>query len=308
MSIIKYLADQLLLSEEDIRLFIKKAPYKYKVFAIQKRNNHGERIIAQPAKELKSIQQMVLIEFLKELPIHSCAMAYRHGISIKDNAKVHSSNTYLLKMDFADFFHSIRPEDLIEHYEKYKAKLSADDRVSLKKIFFWASRKPPEIKLSIGAPSSPFISNTILFDFDSIVSKVCIAHEITYTRYADDLTFTTNIRDTLFDIPNLIARVIKDIDYPRLKINHTKTVFSSKRSNRHVTGLVLTNENQISIGRSMKRKIKTMIFLYSKKNLSPDDIKFLRGYLSHIHNVEPTFLHSLTKKFGTRIVTSIFHQ
>lgn len=308
MKISQYLADQLLLSKEDIDLFIKKAPYKYKVFAIPKRNNRGERIIAQPAKELKIIQRMVLEKFLNELPIHECAMAYRNNISIKDNAKAHASNTYLLKMDFADFFHSIKPADLISHYEKYKSKLSSDDKTCLKRIFFWANRKSSEIKLSIGAPSSPFISNTILFEFDRMVHERCLKNRIIYTRYADDLTFTTNTKDILFKIPGFINRVIKSINYPSLEINTEKTKFSSKANNRHVTGLVLTNNNKISIGRAMKRKIKTMIFLYSKNELPSEEIKFLRGYISHINNVEPEFLISLKEKFGPSIIYKISKQ
>ncbi|MCT7085107.1 RNA-directed DNA polymerase, partial [Salmonella enterica subsp. enterica serovar Oranienburg] len=91
-----------------------------------------------------------------------------------------------------------------------------------------------------------------------------------YTRYADDLTFSTNNKDVLFDIPDMLENVLPKYSLGRIRINHEKTVFSSKGHNRHVTGITLTNDNKLSIGRERKRKISAMIHHFINGKLSTD--------------------------------------
>lgn len=305
MNIVQYLSKSLLLSESDIALFVKKSPYKYKVYSIPKRSGRGQRIIAQPSSELKIVQRMVLDKFLKGLPVHPCAMAYRDGVGIKQNASAHVSNSYLLKMDFSDFFPSIKSQDLLMHVQQHLGEIAGLDKICLQKIFFWMKRGDPVPKLSIGAPSSPFLSNTIMYEFDCLLHDWCSKNQITYTRYADDLTLTTNVKDILREAPKVVFQILKSLDYPRLSVNHEKTVFSSKKHNRHVTGLVLTNDGKVSLGRDKKREIKTLVFLFGQNKLSPEGISYLNGYISHIKNVEPGFYCSLVKKFGVSVLGAL---
>ena len=208
-------------------------------------------------------------------------------------------------MDFSDFFPSIVSSDLLSHVEKHKGKLEIKEKVALKKLFFWCVKGSTEHRLSIGAPSSPFLSNTILFDFDTIVNDYCTQEKITYTRYADDLTFTTNVSGVLFELPTYIEGVLKKLEYPTLKINHSKTVFSSKKNNRHVTGLVLTNDNAISLGRDRKRYIRSLVYGFCNKKLSDDESIKLRGLISFAKHVEPTFFRSLVKKYSLAVISDI---
>jgi RNA-directed DNA polymerase len=305
MTIVKKISEKLIIEQSEIALFIKKSPYSYKTFYIKKRNSNKKRKISQPSRALKLVQKLVLSDFLQDLPIHKCATAYQKNIGIKDNAKAHVKNDFLLKMDFSNFFPSIKPEDLIKHYEKYKNSMSDADKNSLKKIFFLGNRKNTNVELSIGAPSSPFISNTLLYDFDQKINAYCSERNITYTRYADDIAFSTNIKNSLYEIPDVVKKILIEIDYPKLKINKEKTVFASKKKNRHLTGLVLTNENTLSIGRTKKREIKTLVFLFSKKSLGKEKSFYLRGYISYISDVDPEFYSSLVKKYGIQTLSEI---
>lgn len=305
MDIYSTLSELLLIDEADIASYINRAPHRYKVYKIPKRNGSGSRVIAQPAKELKVLQKAALNMPLLDLPIHKSAFAYMDGIGIKQNAQKHSKNQYLLKMDFSDFFPSITSNDLVCHVEKHKEKLEEKEKVALKKLFFWCVKGSTEHRLSIGAPSSPFLSNTMLFDFDTIVNRFCIQEKITYTRYADDLTFTTNVSGLLFELPKYIEGVLKDIEYPNLKINQSKTVFSSKKNNRHVTGLVLTNANTISIGRDRKRYIRSLVYGFCNKKLSNDESLKLRGLISFAKHIEPTYYRSLVKKYSLTVISEI---
>ena len=172
MDIIQYLSDTLAIENNEIEKFINSAPHRYKVYKIKKRNGVDTRTIAQPSRELKFMQRLVLDKFLIELPIHKSAFAYQKGKGIKDNAAIHSKNSFLLKMDFKDFFPSIISDDLVIHVKKYISEQSEMDNFVLKKLFFWAKYRKERYRLSIGAPSSPFLSNTIMYDFDIYLNKM----------------------------------------------------------------------------------------------------------------------------------------
>lgn len=307
MTILAGLSEKLLISVEELKAFVNTAPYRYKVYLIPKRNGRGFRVIAQPTDVLKLMQRMALESHLEGLPVHECATAYKNGVGIKDNARVHVKNEYLLKMDFSDFFPSIGPNDLIQHVRKYKGKVSREDAYALKKLFFWARKKDPGHvhRLSIGAPSSPFISNTLLYDFDCKIVEECSRLGITYTRYADDLTFTTNNRGVLFGVPALVESICKAVEYPSLKVNSEKTVFSSKKNNRHVTGLVLTNDNKISLGHEKKRYIRSLIYRYSLGGMSNDEVLSLKGMLAFARHMEPSFFQAAIRKYGEPVISSI---
>ncbi len=305
MNIYEYLSDLLLIDKDEIAHYIYRAPRRYRVYEIPKRNGSGSRVIAQPSRELKILQKMALNMDFFSLPIHSVAFAYRDKIGIKQNAEAHCKNQYLLKMDFSNFFPSIIANDLIKHIEKNHGRLSDIDSYAIKKLFFWCPRGSEEHRLSIGAPSSPFISNTILYEFDNIIYDVCIKKKITYTRYADDLTFTTNVPDILSEIPRLVESTLKNIEYPKLSINSKKTIYSSKKNNRHVTGLVLSNDNSVSLGRERKRYIRSLVFKFSNRDLSEEEILKLKGLIGFSKHIEPIFYSSLIKKYTFDLIKEI---
>lgn len=240
------------------------------------------------------------------MPIHDSAVAYREGTGIKVNAKRHARSRYLLKMDFKEFFPSIKPEDLIAHIKAHQImEMTPEDEMVITSLFFYAKKRNRKLELSIGAPTSPAISNTILFSFDSYISNLPSEDGFTYTRYADDLTMSSNKRGSLFDYPPLVKKFLNELDYPSLKINHSKTVFLSKKDNRHITGLVLTNDGRLSIGRKKKRHIKGLVYKYTKNLLDEELIKYLHGYISFCMDVEPTFIESIERKYGSSTLRQI---
>ena len=73
-----------------------------------------------------------------------------------------------------------------------------------------------------------------------------------YSRYADDLTFSTNRRGVLRQIEVSISGVVRKLRYPRLEINHHKTIHTSKKHHRRVTGIVLSSDGKVSLGRKKR--------------------------------------------------------
>ncbi|PTP19731.1 RNA-directed DNA polymerase [Vibrio splendidus] len=300
------LSKKLELSRSRIESFSKNAPNMYKVYTIPKRTS-GRRVIAHPSRELK-VYQRALVEILaSSFEPHHCSFAYRKQLSIKENALVHSRNSYLLKMDFSEFFNSIEPDMLFSAAKVRNIGLSDAEKRLVENLVFWNKTKSHNTKLvlSVGAPSSPLISNFIMFEFDRLMYEFSKNNSIVYTRYADDITFSTNRKNTLFDVPNEVNRVLsKFYDY-RISINSTKTVFSSKAHNRHITGVTITNDGKLSIGRSRKRMISSLIHQFTLKKIDSCDFSYLQGLLSFASHIEPSFIFSMKSKYGDEIITQI---
>ena len=305
MSLFKSLSAMLLMDEKELRSFATTAPYRYKVYTIAKRNSEETRLIAHPSKELKFVQRLMIDQLAPNLPIHSAATAYIKGKSIKDNALPHASKKYLLKMDLKNFFPSIKPDLFFKECRYHKIELSDIDKSLLEGFLFWKTRRSNHLKLSIGAPSSPLISNFILYRFDDEISKMCDVEGVTYTRYADDLTFSTNKKGTLLSYQTKVRRIIGILYDGNIKVNLRKTVLSSKGHNRHVTGVTLSNDGGISLGREQKRKISAGIHHFSFDLLGHEDALKLSGKLAHASFIEPDFLEKMIKKYGSETLSSL---
>ena len=305
MSVITQWARKLNKSESEVISFLSNAPKKYKVYTIPKRK-HGHRVIAQPTKELKKYQRVFLEAY--PLPVHENSMAYKKGVSIKDNAQFHSGQRYLLKMDLENFFNSITPALFWDTWKALSPLPDAINKIWIEKLLFWcpSKNKSDKLVLSIGAPSSPLISNFCLYLFDQKLVTLCQQQEIYYTRYADDLTFSSNQKDVLFSIPLVVQNTLKHCFGRRLTINHSKTAFSSKAHNRHVTGVTITNEGKLSLGRERKRYIKHLVHQFILDTLDYDDLRHLQGFLSFAMHIEPTFLASLKVKYSSAVIKRIF--
>lgn len=292
-------------SKLDFYKFFGEAPKKYKRYEIPKRTS-GTRTIAQPIPELKNYQRALVDLFQEYFPIHDSSMAYIKGKDIKRNAKVHSQNTYFLKMDFTDFFNSITPKIFWKACERADIEFDWFEKEILEKTLFWKrSKYSNKLVLSIGAPSSPFVSNFIMYSFDNEITRLCHEKDIAYTRYADDITFSTDIPNLLFILPDLVREILSKLYGNAIKINHLKTVFSSKKHNRHVTGITITNSDGLSIGRAKKRYIKHLVHNYIEEKISLEDLNYLRGYLGFIKYVEPKFLTTLEQKYTQTVIQKI---
>lgn len=300
MRLIDRLLRELPFSLGELAVLVRSAPYRYKVYEIPKRQPGQFRTIAQPSAEIKVIQRWLMENILKSLPVHRAATAYQEGISIADHAKRHAKRKFLLKMDFKDFFPSITFDDVRKHLIKHKRFTDEEARL-VSHLVCWRDKSQREYCLSIGAPSSPLLSNTLMYEFDKKMMEICKESKVIYSRYADDLAFSTNHRDVLRSIESSVKNVCKELDYPRLKVNPKKTVSVSRAHRKVLVGLVLTPEGTISLGREKKRLLRAKLHRFSTGALVEDEVSSLRGELAFAWSVEPSFIASLLVSFGVRV-------
>ena len=117
-------------------------------------------------------------------------------------------------MDFRNFFPSIKGSDLSAYLDRTRSELSPEDQSLLIRTLFWRSKRRGDLVLSIGAPSSPTVSNALMWEFDGRVASQCRALGVEYTRYSDDLTFSTNKGHTLLRVENAVKDACKAIQSP----------------------------------------------------------------------------------------------
>lgn len=275
------------------------ASHRYKIYGIPKRSG-GERIISHPARELKALQRWLLREVLRQLPVHEAAVAYRSGLGLRQGAERHLGQKYLLRMDIKNFFPSITKGDLELYFtegpgQEVAGVWTKDD------LSFLCSIVCRQDKLTIGAPTSPQLSNAICLELDQELSEVCGELDVRYSRYADDLFFSTTHPHILRKIEHSLADLLKGLRIPSdLRIRSEKTKHASARGQMRVTGLVLTPDGAISIGRKRKRWLKGCVHRYPE--LSPEERASLAGWLAFCRDVEPEFVERLVLKFGPRRV------
>ncbi|HAW35317.1 MAG TPA: RNA-directed DNA polymerase [Erythrobacter sp.] len=301
-ALISVLQQSLGIDAMSVRRIIATAPERYKVYSIPKRGGAGRRIIAQPAKEVKALQRILLKTFLSDLPVHPSAFAYVPGKSIRTNAVTHVANGPILKMDFQNFFPSIRSYDWLSYCHDNGVFDSEADARMASKILFRREKGESILRLSIGAPSSPHVSNLLMYEFDRAISDKVAEDYVTYTRYADDLTFSAERTGYLTRVEKDVRKTLRDLRYPRLFINDRKTVLATTKYRREVTGLILTNDHRVSLGRHKKRLLRAQIHRYSKGELNNIATAKLAGNMAFASDVEPTFYTRMERVFTKEVM------
>lgn len=202
----------------------------YRRFEIPKRSG-GVREIQAPRVFLKCIQRWLLDHLLIWLPVHASCHAYVPERSIITNAMPHVGKRYMAGLDIEDFFGSIR-----KHTVAQVAR-----RAGLGPELSWtvATLCTLRDKLPQGAPTSPQISNSVLLDLDSAVSEFSAERNVSYTRYADDMTLSGDDRTAVTEVIAFVTRGLGDIG---LRLRHDKTRLISKQGQQRVTGIVVNEK------------------------------------------------------------------
>lgn len=224
----------------------------YKIYKIKKKNGKY-RTIYEPNSLLKHIQRQILVKILDNKAVSKYAKAYHKGINLKDNAIPHLNKELILKLDIKDFFENISFIDVynscfsIEYFPKSVGMLltylcTYDDH------------------LTQGSPTSAYISNLVMKEFDEELGLWCEEKNISYTRYSDDMTFSGK-----FSPNEIIVKVRKMLYKLGLELNDSKIHVIYKSSNQNVTGIVVNEKMQVNI--KYRNKIRQEIYYIKKFGL-----------------------------------------
>lgn len=273
-------------------LYIKKVDNLYTSFDIPKKSG-GFRHIHAPCKDLKFVQKKLadaLYIYQKEIwkknnTKANISHAFQKGKSFITNAKIHRNKKYVINIDlenFFDCFHFGRVRGFF--IKNYNFQLSEEVATVIAQLACYKGKLPQ------GSPCSPVITNLICNIFDTRISKLAKKYRLNYTRYADDLTFSTNNHNFLNLESAFFEELEIEINNAGFKINEKKTRVQYHNSRQEVTGIVVNKK--LHVNRDYYKKTRAMAYhLYKNGEYLIDEetqgtINQLEGRFSFINQLE----------------------
>ena len=284
----------------------------YTSFTIPKKNG-GERIIHAPKKELKFLQKKlanVLWEcYLESIESKSkgknfktpvLSHAFEKGKSIITNSQIHRNKKYILNIDLKNFFDSFNFGRVRGFFIKDR-----DFAVTPEIATVIAQIACYQDKLPQGAPSSPIITNLITRILDYRIVKIAKKYRFTYSRYADDMTFSTNreLNSNKLragkELDNFLTELEELIISSGFEINPKKTRLSNNMQRQEVTGLVVNKK--INVKREYVKNTRAMAFQLYKDGAfeidkKPGTLNQLTGRFAFIFQIDQCNNYLLYKK------------
>lgn len=246
----------------------------------------GVRIVYAPKPQLKWCQHYIAENYLDVYRESKYATAYHKGSNILANASPHCNKKNVLKLDIEDFFGSITFMQVYNvFYKCYPANVSKQ----LAELCCYHD------SLVQGSPASPKLSNVVMYSFDNKIGKWCEERNITYTRYCDDLTFSSN--DDLHSVYYKVKSLLKSNGF---YLNNKKTHFVNANHRQSVTGIVVNEFPQVS--KEYRKKLRQEIYYCQKygiknhlKHIGSDlteeeYCKVLKGKINYVLSVNPNDL------------------
>ena len=246
----------------------------YKVYTIPKKSGQM-RTIAQPNYELKAVQGWILRNILEKLFVSQACKGFEKGTNIRDNAMPHVGANLILNLDLEDFFPSVKASWVCAIYKTigYSPKVAS----ILTSLVTFNGALPQ------GGPCSPKLANLACLKLDARIQGFVGKRRITYTRYADDLTFSSFSGENIIKAIPLIRKIIEE---EKFKINEDKTRIAGMARRHEVTGLIIT-ESYVGIGRVKYRELRAKIKNMYRANIIEDKtLMHLGGWLNFIKDVD----------------------
>ena len=258
------LADYLGIPRKNLTYVLYKAHVEsfYTSFDIPKKDGSARHILA-PTGILKTIQTVLakaLTDYHKEIKKQNgtksnISHAFEKDKSIITNAKIHRNKRFVICFDLKDYFETFHFGRVVGYFEKNNSFLLPPEvAVTIAQLSCYCGFLPQ------GAPTSPVISNLISESLDYRLLKIAKKYHLDYTRYADDLTFSTNSKCFIENKADFIETIKKEVESSGFSLNEAKTRITYNDSQQIVTGLVVNKK--INVPRSFYKDTRAMWHSY----------------------------------------------
>ncbi len=285
----EHLCEQLSITEQLLYYLTYKKEYCYFQKVIPKKDK-TERILNVPNLSLKVVQKWILKEILEKIFVSEQAMAFvpnKNGL--RENAERHKKNIFLLEMDITNFFGTITEQQVYTLFCNigYNSKVAG----ILANLCTYNNYLPQ------GAVTSPYIANLVCYHMDARINGYCSRKDIVYTRYADDLTFSSDNRMLLNKIEKFIKYIVTDEGFT---INDKKTRYLSNDVKKTVTGITI-NDDSIHVDKKFKRDLRTQIYCSIKLKDYQNNSQIL-GKIAYVNSIEKGFRDKIIR-YITNLIT-----
>ena len=249
--------------------YSKNNPHRYVQFQIPKKKQGKFRTITAPCRGLKYIQRCLNAMLLDKFTPHPSAKGFVPGKSIVDNAKVHLGQNYIYNIDLKDFFPSIKAARIFARLQLHPFSFDRETSSLITDLCCHEGVLPQ------GAPTSPTITNIICERLDWRLSKLAQRYNMRYSRYADDITFSS-MGNLFHEDGDFVKELHRFIEMEGFTINTEKTRLNSKYQRQEVTGLIINEKPNVT--QKYVKQIRTMLNNWEKSGYEYAQSKFLEHY------------------------------
>lgn len=224
------------------------------------------------------VQRWLNEHVLKHVKPHRASMAFSCGDSIKKAAEPHCGARWLIKMDLRNFFESVTERQVYVVYRSigYQPLVAFELARLCTRVARSHWRHPRYISrwdwteiggywhspmghLPQGAPTSPRIANLVACTLDEGLEKLAQTHGFVYTRYADDLTFSTDGSSSRVAVRSFVGNISESIAQAGFTPNQSKTTVSPPGSRKVVLGL-LVDRDEPRLSREFKSQLRQHLY------------------------------------------------
>lgn len=283
---------------------------RYTKFSIKKKSG-GERIINAPVSGLKSILRALNFVLQCVYEPHNAATGFVLNKSIVDNAKIHTGNRFVYNIDLKDFFHSFDRNKVKRGFANEPFNLNEELAFLLACLCTHAIEVDGEVLIVLpqGSPASPTITNILCKKLDRRLTGLSKRFGAKYTRYADDITFSSPHNCYNIDeFKNELQRIILEDNLfkfdgesyffgPHLKINLEKTRLQNSAYRQEVTGLIVNEK--VNVKQRYVKQIRMWLYYWEKYGYERAQRIFTKDYISdksHVKKGEPSLIKVLDGK------------
>lgn len=251
---------------------------KYKQFAILKKNGKGTRTISSPIPVLKRVQSILAQSFNAYYKPPTCVHGFVPGRSIVTNAKQHTRKSAIVEVDLANFFPSISAARVHGLLRKSPFSFSEEVINTITELVCNNGSLPQ------GSPSSPILSNMICYRMDKQLSSFANKNRILYSRYADDITFSSTSRHRINSIidESSESKISKEIEAIITKngfsINQSKSRILNNCTRQTVTGIIVNKK--CNFPRSEYRELRVLFHNWLKYGIDYSAKRYLETHQS----------------------------
>ena len=255
------------ISAKRLGYYLSKRDDKYIHFEIPKKSG-GVRNISSPDKFLKKIQRRLAFALEVLFTPKPSANGFVQGRSIVTNAKSHIGRKYVYNIDIKDFFPTI-------HYGRIKAVLQLHPiKASAEIAHLVAHLSCYKGVLPQGSPLSPMLTNIVCQSLDYHLVKLAKHYRCFYSRYADDITFSSN--KNIFQKEKFLNELHSTISKQGFNINAKKTRLQKHTQRQEVTGIIVNQKPNLK--RDYVKKVRAMLHNWENKGLAYCQAKLERQY------------------------------
>jgi RNA-directed DNA polymerase len=252
---------------------------EYREFDVPKRGG-GMRRIAAPDRGTRDLQRLIARRILPLSRLHPDAMGFRRGRSMVDHARRHSGKAVVLRMDLKDFFGSTRADRVRRYFRGVWDQDAADVLTSLTTY---------RGALPQGAPTSPGLSNLLNRRLDARMAGFAAHHGVTYSRYADDITFSLDSDDAAL-VRMLIRFTKKVVRESGYELHLRRKLHVRRQHQRQLVGGLIVNAVP-RLPRERRRWLRAVehrVATGSAPTVSERQLAGWRAYRAMVERVPPS--------------------